>query len=144
MTASAITGVEAATENLPTALIYANFRCNAEFMSNDGWERQYNEINILKGVVCAACAVRDCVLQEFGCRIRDRSVRPGQSESEVLNSMSCNISLRRYEINYRVFGTHLPLPPLHLISVVFQSLRSTCGTVLLRQSHRSIVGSRRR
>ena len=61
MTASAITGVEAATENLPTALIYANFRCNAEFMSNDGWGRQFNEINTLKGIVCATCAVRDGV-----------------------------------------------------------------------------------
>lgn len=32
--------------------------------SNDGWERQFNEINSLKGIVCAMCEVRNCVRRE--------------------------------------------------------------------------------
>ena len=32
--------------------------------AHDGWERQFNEINILKGVVSATCAVSDYMLRE--------------------------------------------------------------------------------
>ena len=32
---------------------------------HDGWERQFNKFNNLKGVVCATCAVRDYMLHEI-------------------------------------------------------------------------------
>jgi hypothetical protein len=37
---------------------------NAQIRAYDGWERQYNEINNLKIVMRATCAVSDSVLRE--------------------------------------------------------------------------------
>ena len=50
----------------PIALYHLGEHKFSQNQYNHGWERQFNEINMLKGVVCAACAVRN------GCYVKER------------------------------------------------------------------------